>query len=272
MEKLLGLILLVIAVAAAVYLASNDGSFLKLKFDLPAGMAPGTLSSEFPPSDSLANQQNYGPADNNSPIIVSSIRPQTPYEYGEMVLSPSWNIGSAGVDIRGWKIRTLGNEFTIPGAQEVYTFGGSLNSLVVRPGDEVHLFSGSSPKGNFRINKCIGYFSEYANFTPPIERACPTISPEETYYLTSSCRSYVASLSACEIPRSPNVSFNDNSCYEFLNTINYEGCVSRHRSDADFLDRKVWVWIGDNMRYFNPEGGVIYIYDKSDKMMAEYRY
>lgn len=272
MNQVIGLILLGAAVSVALYVGIN--------FDQISGFQitnlPSLRAVDYVPSISLpeytGGSQDAVIQTASAPVTVTMVRPQTAYGYGELVLSASYDVPAAGVDIKGWKIGSLENEFTIPGAQDIYTFGGSQNSLVVRPGDEVHLYSGSSPRGNFRINKCIGYLAELGNFNPPLEQRCPERSYEETNYLSNACKSYLDRLSSCETPKAAPVSFNDISCHEYLNTITYEGCVSRHRYDSDFSDRSIWVWAGDALRYFDQSGDIIRIYDKAGRLVSQYRY
>ena len=273
-NQIIGLILLIAAVSTALYVGTNYDQLSGFRFpNMPSFRAvdyvPGVSMQEY-----TGNQNQQAPVIESAtpPIIVTSIKPQTPYEYGELVLTADWNLPTAGVDIKGWKIGSLESEFNLPGAQDIYTFGGSQNSLIIKPGDEVHLYSGVSPRGNFRINKCSGYFSELGSFVPPLEQRCPAQSYEETNYLSNACKSYIASLSACQTPSRAPISFNDVSCHEYLNNINYETCVSKHRNDSDFSERAIWVWVGDNLKYFDQGGDIIRIYDKSGKLVSQYRY
>lgn len=272
-HQVIGLILLVAAVATALYVSTNYAQLSNLHFNLPSLRAvdyvPGVTLNDY-----AGNQQQQQPSIQtaSSPLSVTSIKPPTAGDYGEIVLQADWNIPAEGIDIKGWKIGSLSSDFDLPGAQEVYTFGGSSAKLVVHPGDEVHLFSGTSPRGNFRINKCIGYFAEFGEFVPPLEQKCPIPTYEETNYLSKECQSYVSTLAACETPKNIPVSVDDISCRDYLNGINYEGCVSRHRGDPDFSDRAIWVWVGDNLRFFNPNGDIIKIYDRSGKLVSQYRY
>ncbi len=57
-----------------------------------------------------------------------------------------------------------------------------------------------------------------------------------------------------------------------MNTVTYEGCVSRHRGDSDFLSKEIWVWAGDNLKYFDQGGDIIKIFDKAGKLVSQYRY
>ncbi len=271
-NQVIGLMLLIAAISVALYIGTN--------YDQISGIGissfPSLRAIDYVPSVSLPEYDGRtdDPVIESSPvpIAVSNIRPQTSDGYGELVLSADWNIPASGVDIAGWRIGSLENEFAITGAQEIYTFGGSVKRLVIRPGDEVRMFSGYSPRGNFRINKCIGYLSELGNFNPPLERRCPNPSYEDTNYLSNACRGYLSSLSSCETPRASSVSFNDRSCQEYLNTVNYESCVSRHQSDSDFLSREIWVWVGDNLKYFDQRGDIVRIYDNAGRLVSQYRY
>ena len=271
-HQIIGLILLIAAVSTVLYVATNYAQLPSFRFpNMPSFKAvdyvPGISLPEYGGNQQAPVIENATP-----PITVTSIKPQTPYEYGEIVLTADWNLPASGVDIKGWKIGSLENEYNLPGAQDVYTFGGSQNSLMVKPGDEVHIYSGVSPRGNFRINKCSGYFSEFGSFNPPLEQRCPAPSYEETNYLSNACKSYISSLSACQTPSQAPISSNDAACHDYLNNINYESCVSKHRYESDFSERAIWVWAGDNLKYFDQGGDIIRIFDKSGKLVSQYRY
>ena len=272
MNQVIGLILLIAAISVALYVGTNYDQISGFRID----NLPSLRAVDYVPSLSLSeyegDRQEPVIETASAPVAVSYIKPQTASEYGELALSASGNIPDGGVDIKGWKIGSLESIFTLPGAQEVYTFGGSQNSLVIRPGDNVRIFSGSGPRGNFRINKCIGYIARFANFNPPPEQRCPNQSDNEISYLSNACKSYINSLPTCETPSAAPVSFNDISCHEYLNTMTYEGCVSRHRSDSDFLEREIWIWAGDGLKYFDQGGDLIRIFDKTGKTVSQYRY
>lgn len=273
-HQIIGIVLLIAAVSTALYVGANYDQLSGFRF---SGL-PSFRAVDYVPSVSMQeytgnqNQQEAVIETSSAPITVTSIKPPTPNDYGEIILTADWNIPATGVDIKGWKIGSLESEFNLPGAQDVYTFGGSQNSLIIRPGDEVHLYSGTSPRGNFRINKCSGYFSEFGNFIPPLEQRCPAQSYEETNHLSSACKSYIYSLAACQTPSRAPISSNDASCHDYLNNINYETCVSKHRYEPDFSERAIWVWVGDNLKYFDQGGDIIRIFDKSGKLVSQYRY
>lgn len=273
MHQVIGLILLIGAVSAALFAGTNYGQISGFSIaNLPGIRVPDYAPGVTVPDYSYGDPSPSAIQTATAPMTVTYVKPQTPYEYGELVLTADWSVPATGTDIKGWRISSLENEFALPGAQDVYTFGGSVDRLVIRPGDEVRLFSGTSPRGNFRINKCIGYLAEFGNFNPPLEQNCPSNLSEATNYLSNACRSYIGSLSSCETPKPSNISFNDASCHNYMNTINYESCVSKHRGDSDFLEREIWVWVGDNLKYFDQGGDLIRISDKSGKLISQYRY
>ncbi len=271
-NQVIGITLLVAAVAVAIFVGFN--------YDKVSGFRipnmPSFRAVDYVPSISMPeykeNQQDTVSQTIVSPIVISSIRPQSDGGYAEIVVTADPSVGDLGIDIAGWKIGSSVREFTIPGAQDVYTFGGSQSKLIIRPWDELRIFSGTSPRGNFRINKCIGYFSEYGDFNPPLENNCPVPYGKEISNLTNACRSYIASIPTCTTPKNVPIPSQDVSCYDYLSTINYEGCVSRHRLDPDFLTRQVRVWGGGALNYFNPDGDIIKIYDRGGILVSQFIY
>ncbi len=264
--------LLIAAISVALYVGTNYDQISGFRINnLPSLRAVDYTPDIFLPEYDGASQESV--IETAAPFVtVSYVNPQTIDEHGEVVLSAGWNIPAAGIDISGWKISSSKSQFTLPGAQEVYTFGGSQKSLLIRPGDRVRIFSGSGPRGNFRINKCIGYIARFANFNPAPAQNCPSRPESEISYLSNACKSYINSLPNCETPSAAPVSFDDVSCHEYLNTMTYEGCVSRHRSDPDFLEREIWIWAGDSLRNLDQDGDTVRILDKSGKLISQYRY
>jgi len=271
MQQFFGL-LLIIAVISLLFYVSGHPELIRIQIPIPRVSPISTPQYSGTNSNTSSNTTSIQSAP-KEPLSVSLIRPQTPGGYGEIVLRADWNIGNSGMDIKDWRIGALETEYYLTGAQNIYTFGGSVDKLMIFPGDEIRIFSGQSPKGNFRINKCIGYIAEYNAFNPPIPQRCPAYSYEETSYLSTACRSYLSSLRSCEVPRqAPPVPFNDQACHSFVNNINYETCVARHRNDSDFLDNEIWVWAGDGLKYFDRAGDIIRIYDRSGTLVSQYRY
>ena len=85
---------------------------------------------------------------------------------------------------------------------------------------------------SFRENKCIGYFSTFQKFSPPLPQNCPTPSDELSslygagYVRDVACVDYVNKLSRCQVALSPPVTVS-GACQNLwvIKYLNYNGCV-----------------------------------------------
>lgn len=152
-----------------------------------------------------------------------------------------------GVNVTGWTL--VGNrksEQRIPRAAEVYTPSGSppLTDIVLRQGHTLAMYSTSSPIGNFRTNKCMGYIAKSFNFEPRLSASCPTIDKTGISTLKAACQDYINSLGICPVPDlNAKGVLGDDRCRAFLSDINYGGCFAEHRDDGDFLRSEWRVWL-----------------------------
>ncbi len=211
----------------------------------------------------------------------------TTNEYLE--ISVSQNAGTP-VDITGWIIGSgaTGRTISIPQGTAVPTSGvvNATQDIVLQPGDRAVIATGKSPVGaSFRENKCIGYFSNFQTFSPPLPQACPiasneltTFYPGITYIHDPDCVDYVSRVNRCQVPLNSTSKLNA-TCQSFLEKyLNYNGCVNAHRSDPDF-DGTTWHIY---LNHVNKKGEVvplwraryefIKVFDANVKTVAQFSY
>lgn len=272
-HQVIGIILLIAAVATGIYVSTHYAQLTGFKFALPKSLRlvsvpPQLFLTPAPPSNSQAV------TDRQKPVSISYISPASNYSpYAKMVLTSDGGSASV-VDVTGWTVKSrTGQSFTIPKAQEVYSFGGEQGDITLKSGDAVNLYSIPGPKGNFRMNKCMGYMEDQTPFTPSIPMMCPTVPHSETVNFSSQCQDYAASLRACQNPSAnPPLPYNDTACRDYLSKLNYVGCVARYGKDADFLSREWWVWMDAQMNIFDPVHDKVQLSDKAGKVVDEYTY
>lgn len=272
-QQIIGIILLIAAVATGLYVSSHYMELTSFKIALPQSLrlvpGPDQLSlSPAQPSDSQVSSESQ------KPVSISYINPASEsFSYMEMALAS--NAGPLQVtDITGWMVKSRsGRYFTVPKAQEVYSFGGAQTDIILKSGDALRMYSGDGPRGNFRMNKCMGYLEDQTPFTPSIPMSCPAVSRAETVNFTSECQDYAASLRVCENPNAnPPVPISDAGCFEVLRKLNYVGCVERYGRDEDFLNGEWWAWMGDQMNIFDPVHDKVQLLDKNGRLIDEYAY
>ena len=186
------------------------------------------------------------------------------------------------VDISGWTIESeaTGAAIVIPKGTGVPTSGivNSAQDIILTPGENAMLISGRSPIGaSFRENKCIGYFSQFQTFSPPLPQTCPMPSQELTsfysvYLRDASCINYVNNLSRCQATLTPPLSVS-GQCQSFLvKYLNYNGCVDAHKSDADFAGDTWRIYLGRTNAMWRSSHEQVKLLDASGKTVDVFSY
>lgn len=201
-------------------------------------------------------------------------------EYIEITVAQN---AGAPVDISGWTLESdaSGNGVVIPQGTEVPTSGivNAAQDIVLTPGSRALVISGQSPIGaSFRENKCIGYFSTFQRFSPPLPQSCP-VPYDELVSLyggsairDSACIEYVNKLSRCQVALSPPVTVS-GACQSFVvKYLNYNGCADAHRSDADFAGDTWRVYLGSTSSLWRSRNEVIKLLDAQGKTVDAFGY
>jgi hypothetical protein len=187
------------------------------------------------------------------------------------------------VNISGWSLSSdaTGNSIGIPKGTEVPTSGtvNAVQDIVLSPGDRAIVISGQSPIGaSFRENKCIGYFSTFQTFSPSLPQNCPTPNNELTsfygtgYIRDSACINYVNKLSRCQVVLTPPVTVS-GACQSFLvQYLNYNGCVTAHRGDADFKGNTWRVYLGRSNSMWRTQNELVKLLDVKGKTVDAFSY
>ncbi len=270
-SQFLGLILLILAVASGLYFATNYSDLINLTIEVPDFFQPTPVTTQN--YFAVAPEPSETVLESRSLLEIGSVRQRSNFNpYTEIVIYSNAAAGAA-VNLAGWSIKNDRGLFMIPVAQEIYSFGGLERDIVLGPGQQLRIYSGTSPRGNFRLNKCMGYFSPNNNFVPDIPRSCPRPSRSEISNLSGACQEYIQSLSACQVPASnPPVGANDASCHDFLRKMNYVGCVEKYRNDSDFFSNEWRVWVGGQLNILDPIHDRIQLISPGGEVVDEYTY
>ncbi len=187
------------------------------------------------------------------------------------------------VDLTGWTLESdaTGNAVTIPQGTEIPTSGivNAAQDIVLTPGERALVISGQSPIGaSFRENKCIGYFSTFQRFSPPLPQNCPDPSSELSssygtgYLRDAKCIEYVNTLSRCQVALTPPLGAS-SACQSFLVTyMNYNGCVTAHRGDADFEGNTWRIYLGRTKPLWRAKNELVKLLDINGKTVDAFSY
>jgi hypothetical protein len=268
---------------------ASTGVDTSTNVSLPGSSAGGGIvgqSSGVPQNSSFVGGTLFGKASPYRGTIsmnhyVSGANASDPgNEYIEIGVSQA---AAVPVNISGWTLESeaTGNAQTIPKGTETPTSGvvNAVQDIVLAPGERALVISGRSPIGaSFRENKCIGYFSYFQTFSPPLPQNCPTPTEELAsaygtgYVRDAACIDYVNRLSRCNVALTPPVGVS-GACQTFLvKYLNYNGCVDAHRTDTDFAGDSWRVYLGRTSAMWRAQHEVVRLLDANGKTVDAFSY
>ncbi len=216
-------------------------------------------------------------------IRISQMKSKTSSEPCLITLSSRLR-GEEEINITGWKIEGENRSFVIPKGIERYDphRREHLEDIFVKSGDRIYLSGGENPKGrdnNFKLNRCMGYLTNFYDFPIRIPRYCP--SPrwgeedftEEILDLSDYCQQYILDIRRCEIPDYEENSqiVTDPDCVDYITeNFNYSGCFKNYSNEEDFLQSQWHIYMGKNIV---GEGiDIFYLKDKNGLVVDKYLY
>jgi hypothetical protein len=304
MKKVFIILVIALVVFVIYYLVSSVGV---IRWPvLPSYFSPvGSSGLSYTPSPSSAPSPTPSspPAPSPTPTPAPAPVPPPPAGftqgdlspfYGKVTLSyvsrPSYYVGGGvisvradgqlgdPVDVTGWKVKGNKGEVNLSGAPAP---GGpdpiNQTTLLLRPGDELIAYGGyinyRLPVLNVRLNKCTGYLNDRYNLNPRVPENCPRYTRDEFATFTGACQNYLYSLRSCGTPPPEKINelSYDAACRAFLDTLNYDGCYRRHRSDGDFLQGGWRVWLPSAIP-FSVDHDRILLLDWQGLLVSQYVY
>jgi hypothetical protein len=192
-----------------------------------------------------------------------------------LTITVSKNVSEPGVLVTGWRLVSpiTGRSVTI-GTGARLAWSGQVNTesdIVALPGEHIVVTSGKSPIGtSFLENRCTGYFEQFHAFKPILRAECPSASEDAVYNprggMNDGCFKYLDTLPRCAMPLKTQPAGLSSECYSFIaDTVNYNGCVALHRSDAGFYGRDWRVFLNQNEELWKQEREVIELLDQNGK-------
>lgn len=192
----------------------------------------------------------------------------------QITLNAQLDNNTTGIKVTGWSLKANASGELIPRAIKTYNTLAPLQwgSIVLTNGQSLQIFSNTNPLGvNFRLNECTGYLNTYNYFAPQLPQDCPVPSHTDIFTFSGACQDYIMSLGQCQIPSlDAPVPSNDYACRGYLPKLTYEGCVTAHKDDGNFLGSEWWVWtdkpILDNLH------DRVLLYDTKGLLVDEFDY
>jgi hypothetical protein len=177
------------------------------------------------------------------------------------------------ISLAGWSLQSAvtGARLAIPPAASVFVSGvlNSAAAVSLDPGASAIVTSGISPVGaSFRENRCTGYLGEMQNFTPELNRTCPTaetelpITAQNIQLYGDACIDYVKNIPQCHYPGTDPAIAMPQACKDFLlNRLTYNGCQEAHRGQPGFFSGSWRLYLSASTQLWRDTHDVIRLLD-----------
>ncbi|AKM83967.1 TPA: hypothetical protein DCZ46_01385 [Candidatus Campbellbacteria bacterium] len=153
-------------------------------------------------------------------------------------------------------------------------------AIFLSPGEKAYITTGRSPIGtSFRTNLCTGYFEQFQNFDPSLDRECPRPEDEPGFITTGpnalndACIDYVEGISKCSIVNESLPLDMQYECSQYINTkINYKTCVENHKNEKDFYRPEWRIFLNRNEKIWKEKREIIKLLDINGKVIDTVSY
>lgn len=195
----------------------------------------------------------------------------------EYIVIEAYRKNDSPINITGWKLvsSVSKSSYVIPKAQNIPKIGQTESDVILNAKDKAIVTTGRSPIGeSFRTNICTGYFEQFQDFFPRIEKDC--VSPEDEIGISQfnlECTDFIDTLPKCEMRVAQIPVTLSNSCQEFINTqFNYNGCIASHRDDNDFYSDEWRIFLGRDQEIWQDRREIISLFDGEDNVVDTITY
>ncbi|PIR37244.1 MAG: hypothetical protein COV34_03415 [Candidatus Zambryskibacteria bacterium CG10_big_fil_rev_8_21_14_0_10_42_12] len=185
------------------------------------------------------------------------------------------------INITGWQIWSVatGNRATI--GQGIYTYhqnGSTVVPVVLTPGQEARVYSGSSPfEYSFVPNICMAYLADTRDVPRGFPSRCPDPAdkafPLPFFDRGNECRDYIETMASCEAP-SRDDDFDaalTRECRAYIREITgYENCVRLWQNDEDFYEDEWWIYLEKPSRMYGDRDEQILLFDERGILVDSY--
>ncbi|MEK7607687.1 MAG: hypothetical protein AAB484_02055 [Patescibacteria group bacterium] len=182
----------------------------------------------------------------------------------------------SGLILRGTGLNT---SIIIPKAVNLPVLGTSTpkTDVFLPPSGHVIVTSGRSLMGtSFRVNKCTGYFDQFQNYVPDLEKNCPYPIDELKAYGPhgeNACAEFVEKIPRCKIFQGAPPKTLSNICVNFLaEKLNYNACITNHKNDKDFYSNEWRLFLNQSTELWRNNDEIIRLMDANDTVLDAVTY
>ena len=188
------------------------------------------------------------------------------------------------MNITDWKLKGK-NGFDIAigkGASYIYASAASQpqEDIYLKPGEKAVIVTGKSSLGtSFKMNKCVGYFEQFHEFTPELDTECPLLRDDEppaNLINNDQCLDYIDRVSSCQTVISVPYKYSfklSSSCQEYVTqNANYKTCLEKHKDDSDFYLPEWRIYLDRSEELWKKKREIITLYDGKNNIIDSKSY
>ena len=190
----------------------------------------------------------------------------------------------SSLKITGWKLKgKTGLDVVIgKGASYIYASAASQpqEDIYLKPGEKAVIVTGKSSLGtSFKMNKCVGYFEQFHEFTPELDTECPLLRDDEppaNLINNDQCLDYIDRVSSCQTVVSIPYKYSfklSSSCQEYVTqNANYKTCLEKHKDDSDFYLPGWRIYLERSEELWKKKRETITLYDGKNNIIDSKSY
>jgi len=190
----------------------------------------------------------------------------------------------SSLKITGWKLKGKTGLDVVIGKGAFYIYASAASQpqedIYLKPGEKAVIVTGKSSLGtSFKMNKCVGYFEQFHEFTPELDTECPLLRDDEppaNLINNDQCLDYIDRVSSCQtvvsIPYKYSIKLS-SSCHDYITqNANYKTCLEKHKDDSDFYLPEWRIYLDRSEELWKKKRETITLYDGKNNIIDSQSY
>ena len=190
----------------------------------------------------------------------------------------------SSLKITGWKLKGKTGLDVVIGKGAFYIYASAASQpqedIYLKPGEKAVIVTGKSSLGtSFKMNKCVGYFEQFHEFTPELNTECPLLRDDEppaNLINNDQCLDYIDRVSSCQTVVSIPYKYSfklSSSCQEYVTqNANYKTCLEKHKDDSDFYLPEWRIYLERSEELWKKKRETITLYDGKNNIIDSKSY
>ena len=190
----------------------------------------------------------------------------------------------SSLKITGWKLKGKTGLDVVIGKGAFYIYASAASQpqedIYLKPGEKAVIVTGKSSLGtSFKMNKCVGYFEQFHEFTPELNTECPLLRDDEppaNLINNDQCLDYIDRVSSCQTVISIPYKYSfklSSSCQDYVTqNANYKTCLEKHKDDSDFYLPEWRIYLERSEELWKKKRETITLYDGKNNIIDSKSY